>query len=84
MTTNEQTVRDAVHQAIAEILPDVTGEQVDESQHLADLGADSVDRVEIILRLTSILGVTEPLSAFGKLPTIEALIDHLTSSGRPA
>ncbi|MBO0879084.1 MAG: acyl carrier protein [Mycobacterium sp.] len=84
MTISEQTVRNAIRQAIAEILPDVAPEQVDESKHLADLGADSVDRVEIILHLTSALDVAEPLSAFGQIPTIAALIDHLTSSRRSA
>jgi len=84
MTTDEQAVRDVVHRAIAEILPDIPPEQIDESKHLADLGADSVDRVEIILRLTSALGVAEPLSAFGQLPNVGALIDHLTSSRRSA
>lgn len=73
MATREH-VESVVHKAIDEILP---GVEIEGRAHLKDLGADSVDRVEIILAVLDRLGVREPLSAFGDVPSIDALVDFL-------
>jgi polyketide biosynthesis acyl carrier protein len=67
-----------VRGTIAEILPTVPAERIVGHEHLRELGADSVDRVEIILALRERLGVDEPMSSFGALPDIDALVDFLT------
>ena len=71
-------VRDLVCEVVAQILPGVrlTGEQ-----GLTDLGADSVDRVEIILTLLERLGLDEPMSSFNDLPDLDALVDFLVQTG---
>lgn len=77
MTTTvnvEQTVR----AVIAEILPDLPATEVTTDKSLRDLGADSVDRVEIISLLMHRLRRTDPISAFAAIPDIGALIAHLS------
>ncbi|MFI6482513.1 phosphopantetheine-binding protein [Nonomuraea sp. NPDC050663] len=73
MTAREK-VWSAVREGITDILP---GARIEGDLHLRDLGADSVDRVEIILGVLDRLGVQEPLSSFSEIPNIDALVDFL-------
>lgn len=82
MTADRAAVAAAVRGAITMIMPGLDPAEVDERLHLKDLGADSIDRVEIILSVIDRLGVREPLSAFSDIPTIADLIDHLCQAGR--
>jgi polyketide biosynthesis acyl carrier protein len=66
-----------VGEVLAEILPGTPADPLPEHKHLRDLGADSVDRVEIILQVLDRLGVEAPLSAFTALPDLHAMIDFL-------
>jgi polyketide biosynthesis acyl carrier protein len=69
----ENTVKDV----IASILPSVGRDQISGEQHTRDLGADSVDRVEIIVTLLQTLKLELPLANFSRLNDIDALIDCL-------
>ncbi|CQR60405.1 Hypothetical Protein sle_09420 [Streptomyces leeuwenhoekii] len=71
-------VEEALRRAIGAILPTVPPELVTGDKHLRDLGADSVDRIEIILDVTARLGVDEPMSSFSDIPDIDALVDRLS------
>jgi polyketide biosynthesis acyl carrier protein len=64
---------------VAEILPGVPRSAMTGDRHPKDLGADSVDRVEIILALIDRVGVREPMAAFSELPDLDALVDFLLS-----
>jgi polyketide biosynthesis acyl carrier protein len=75
--TTRADVAGAVREAIGQILPTLPPGEVTGDRHLRDLGADSVDRVEIILGAQDRLGLAEPLSAFADLPDIDALVDLL-------
>lgn len=66
-----------VASAVHDIVPDVAADEIRPTQHLRDLGADSVDRVEIIGAVLEELGVEEPLSSFSDLPDIDAMVDLL-------
>lgn len=66
-----------VTEAVTEILPAVPAGEVTGDRHLKDLGADSVDRVEIISMALERLGLDEPLSSFADLPTIDAMVELL-------
>jgi polyketide biosynthesis acyl carrier protein len=70
--------RREVHAVILSILPSLAPEDIDESVHLKALGADSVDRVEIIMGVLERLGIQEPMSTFSDVPNIGALIELLT------
>ena len=69
----EQTVR----QVIAVVLPSLAGTTIPGDKHLRDLGADSVDRVEIVLMLMDRLDLDEPMSSFNQLPDVDALVTFL-------
>ncbi|MEU0677009.1 phosphopantetheine-binding protein [Streptomyces sp. NPDC006172] len=75
------TVRAVLLEVIAEILPDVPAQEVLDERSLADLGADSVDRVEIITTLTHRLGSRERVSRFADIRDIGALVAHLSGAG---
>lgn len=70
-------VEQAVREVITSILPGLPPEAIAGHRHLRDLGADSVDRVEIIIGVTVRLGLDVPLSAFSDTPDIDRLIDQL-------
>ena len=71
----------AVREVIASILPHLSPESVPGERHLRDLGADSVDRVEIVLGAMRRVGVERPLSSFSDLPSVDALVDYLCREG---
>ncbi|MFE1951178.1 MULTISPECIES: phosphopantetheine-binding protein [Streptomyces] len=75
------TVRSVLVEVIAEILPDVPAQEVLDERSLADLGADSVDRVEIITTLCHRLGSRERVSRFAEIRDIGGLIAHLSGQG---
>jgi polyketide biosynthesis acyl carrier protein len=79
MTSNStlRVARTAVYEVILGILPSLRPADIDESLHLKHLGADSVDRVEIIMGVLERLGLQEPLSSFSGVPSIGALIELL-------
>ncbi len=73
---------EALRQVIRSILPALAPEEITGDKHLRDLGADSVDRVEIILGVTARLGIDEPMSNFSAIPDIDGLVDHLSRRPR--
>jgi len=70
-------VTTVLYDVLATILPGVPRAEITADKHLKDLGADSVDRVEIIMALVDRLGVNEPMSRFSDVPDLGALIDAL-------
>ena len=80
-TTSRQDIAHAVIESVTEILPAVPAAEVTGHRHLKELGADSVDRVEIILMLLDRLGVELPLSSFADLPNLDSVIDLLHEEG---
>lgn len=69
-----------VYDVLATILPGVPPEEISERKHLKDLGADSVDRVEIIMLLIDRLRIDEPMASFSDLPDLRALVDFLVEA----
>jgi len=64
-----------VKNVIAEVLPDVDPESVDIGQNLKALGANSIERTEIVVLLMEQLGIKLPLVSFGKVENIEGMVD---------
>lgn len=75
-TGQARAVVDAV---IREILPEYADREIPGDKHLKELGADSVDRVEIILTLVERLGLSDSMSSFVDLPDVDALVGYLSS-----
>ncbi|HEX4954748.1 MAG TPA: phosphopantetheine-binding protein [Thermoanaerobaculia bacterium] len=67
----------AVEAAIVAILPELSAGAIPHHRHLRELGADSVDRVEILLGALDRLGLDEPLARFSAVPDVASLIDLL-------
>jgi polyketide biosynthesis acyl carrier protein len=69
-----------LYEVLGTILPGVPRSEITGDRHLKDLGADSVDRVEIIMLLVDRLGLAEPMSSFSELPDLRALVDFLAEA----
>jgi polyketide biosynthesis acyl carrier protein len=82
LVISRAAVAATVREVIREILPSVPAAQITGDRDLTDLGADSTERVEIVLALIDRLAVNEPMSAFGGLPDIAALVDLLVRTRR--
>lgn len=66
--------REQVYAVLLEIMPALGRAGIDESRHLKHLGADSVDRVEIIMTLIERFGLRIGMSTFSEVPNVGALI----------
>ena len=80
MTTVRLTRTDVertVHEVVIGILPATAAAGVAGDKHLKELGADSVERVEIVLGILERMGLTEPMSSFSELPSVDALVDFV-------
>jgi len=62
---------------IVEILPKTQADLIVPEQSLVDLGANSVDRMEIVTLSMEDLGVKIPLMSFAKVFNIESLVEVL-------
>lgn len=67
-------IRALVHAVITEIMPSLEDLGVDEGRSLKELGADSVDRVEIIVSVLHRLGLGVPISTFNDTPDLRTMI----------
>lgn len=74
---SREAIELVVREVIAVVLPSVAPDAIAGSKHLRDLGADSVDRVEIIMMLIERLGLDEPMSSFATIPNIDGLVTFL-------
>jgi polyketide biosynthesis acyl carrier protein len=75
--SGRESVARIVRQTISSILPNLPAQAILGDRSLKDHGADSVDRVEIILSIMTRLGIDEPMSSFSNIPTIDNLVDYL-------
>lgn len=73
----KETVARIVRESISSILPNLSMEAISGDKSLKDHGADSVDRVEIILSIMNRLGIDEPMSNFSNIANIDELVHYL-------
>lgn len=78
-SSSADAVLDMVRGVVAEFLG-LPLDQVREHRDLRAHGADSIDRVEILVTLTHRLGVEVPLAAFAAVPDLRALAQVLHRS----
>jgi len=74
---SREAIERVVHEVITVILPSVPADAIAGNKHLRHLGADSVDRVEIILMILERLHLDEPMSSFSRVPDIDGLVTFL-------
>lgn len=68
----------AVREVVATFLH-LPADQVDDDLDLKAHGADSIDRVEILVTLRDRLGLHTPLAAFAQIPNLRALAEFLAA-----
>lgn len=78
MTKND--VFTIVKNHILDILPSLQPELVQIDKNLTDLGANSVDRMDVVISSMEDLGVKIPLLSFAGVTNIEGLVDVLFSN----
>lgn len=81
--THRARLAGVVLDVVAGILPGVPRAEITEERHPRQLGADSVDRVEIIATVLDRLGLDRPMSDFSDLPHLGAMVDLLAADARP-
>jgi polyketide biosynthesis acyl carrier protein len=77
---SRESVENTVRDVIMSILPSISPSDIRGDLHTRELGADSVDRVEIIFTVLQELGLQMPLASFAQLKDINALVDCLTAA----
>ena len=73
-------VFEIVKKHVLEILPKVRPEMISIEKSLSDLGANSVDRMEVVTLSMEDLGLKIPLLSFAGVTDIEGLVDVLFST----
>lgn len=66
-----------VKQNILEILPDLDPNEVTEDKSMRDLGANSIDRADVIVQTMEQLGVKFRISELADVKNIRGLVDFL-------
>jgi polyketide biosynthesis acyl carrier protein len=82
MDSDRSAVEQVVCGVIGEILPGLAPATIPAGKHLKELGADSVDRVEIVLTIMDRLGLDLPMSDFSTIPSVGDLIDFLCEAAK--
>jgi polyketide biosynthesis acyl carrier protein len=75
-------VFNVVKNNILDILPKVQPDMVSIEKSLSDLGANSVDRMEVVTLSMEDLGVKIPLLSFAGVTNIEGLVDVLFNNAQ--
>ncbi|MDR3602272.1 MAG: acyl carrier protein [Desulfosporosinus sp.] len=73
----KENVFQVIKSSIVEILPEISTNQIVISVSLQDLGANSIDRMDIIIKSMERLGVKIPLVELAKVNNIQGLVDIL-------
>jgi len=77
MTTTKEEIFELLKSNLLEIVPDIDPDQVQPAASMKDLGANSIDRVDVILQTIEALGLKFPLHELGELKNLQALVDNL-------
>lgn len=74
---NKERIFEIVKKQILDILPVVSITDIELSKQLKDLGANSMDRMEIVISSMEEVGVKIPLLEFAKVANIDGLVTLL-------
>ncbi len=76
----KEQVYEVVKKVIMEVLPDLNSDMISIEKQLKDLGANSIDRMEVVTMSMEELGLKIPLMSFAQVSNIEGLVDVLTEN----
>jgi polyketide biosynthesis acyl carrier protein len=74
---SKEKVFQVIKASIVEILPEILPNQIETAVSLKDLGANSIDRMDIVIKSMESLDIKIPLVEFGKVNNIQGLVDLL-------
>jgi polyketide biosynthesis acyl carrier protein len=77
MTMTQDVVFEAVRRNVLEVLPDLTPQDVSMKGTLTDLGANSIDRADVVTMTMEDLGIVVPISDFQSVHDIRSLVELL-------
>lgn len=77
----KQKVFEIVKNSILEVLPDLDPGLISIEKQLKDLGANSIDRMEVVTISMEALGLKLPMMTFAQVGNIEGLVDVLVEKG---
>jgi polyketide biosynthesis acyl carrier protein len=72
-------VFEVIQRNLREILPDLQSIVIDPQQSMRQLGANSLDRADVVLQSMEALGVRFPLNELAGVENIQGLVDFLYS-----
>jgi len=73
----QDAIFETVKRNVLAVLPDVEAGQVSIDGKLADLGANSVDRADVVTLTMEDLGLTIPISEFQEVSDLRSLVELL-------
>ncbi len=76
----KEDVYEVVKNVVMEILPDLDPEIISIEKSLKDLGANSIDRMEVVTISMEELGLKIPLMSFANVSNIEGLVNVLVEN----
>jgi polyketide biosynthesis acyl carrier protein len=71
---------EAVKRNVQEVLPELDPDKIQPESVLVDLGANSVDRMDVITLSMEDMGIAIPLMSFAKAATLQDLADILAAA----
>lgn len=74
---SELDVFQVVKKVTSEVLPFLPPDNITIEKNLKELGANSIDRMEVVTRSMEELGIKVPLVEFGKVKNLEGLVNVL-------
>lgn len=81
MTRSE--IFDIIKANLLDILPELDPARVDETKSMKDLGANSIDRADVVIRTMEQLGVKLKISELAEVKNLSGLVDALSEKVRP-
>jgi polyketide biosynthesis acyl carrier protein len=76
-TVAKAEIFEVIQRNLREILPELQSVAIDPQQSMKELGANSIDRADVVLQSMEALGVTFPLNELAGIDNIQGLVDFL-------
>ncbi len=77
MAMTKSEIFEVIKLNLREILPELESVEIDPRQSMKDLGANSVDRADVVLQSMETLQVNFPLYELAGVENIQGLVDFL-------
>lgn len=73
----EEEIFAAVHRNLLEVLPELEGTDITPDHSMRQLGANSIDRMDVVIATQDDLGIKVPTKALTKVDDLRSLVSVL-------